>query len=34
MLYDELKHRSISNKIDELKRYTSSKDVYTKDMLQ
>lgn len=34
MLWDELKHRSISKKIDELKRYTSSKDVYTMDMLQ
>jgi len=34
MLYDELKHRSISKKIDELKRFTSNRDVYTKDMLQ
>jgi|LauGreDrversion4_2_1035121.scaffolds.fasta_scaffold299098_1 hypothetical protein len=34
MLYDELKHRSISKKIDQLKSFTSNRNVYTEDMLQ
>ncbi|CDW76841.1 UNKNOWN [Stylonychia lemnae] len=34
ILYDELKHRSLSNKIEELKKYASMKDVYTENMVQ
>jgi len=33
ILYDELKNRSISKKIDELKKYCSMKDVYTENMV-
>lgn len=34
ILYDELKNKSISKKIDELKRHTTTRGVYTKDMLR
>ena len=33
ILYDEIKYRSISKKIDELKMYTSHRGVYTEDMV-
>ena len=34
MLIDEIKRRSLTKKIDELKSYSSSKGVYTQDMLK
>ena len=33
ILYDELKNRSLSHKIDDLKTYTSHRGVYTSDMI-
>jgi len=33
ILYDEIKYRSISKKIDEIKMYTSHRGVYTEDMV-
>jgi hypothetical protein len=33
ILLDEIKNRSISKKIDELKQYTSHRGVYTTDMI-
>lgn len=34
ILWDELRNKSISNKIDELKQHTSTRGVYTADMLK
>lgn len=34
ILYDEIKFRSISKKIDELKKYTSTRGVYTNEMVK
>ena len=34
ILYDELRNKSLSHKIDNLKNYTSIKGVYTEDMVQ
>ena len=33
MLYDEIKFKGISKKINQLKRFTSTRDVYTSDMV-
>lgn len=34
MMYDELKNKSISKKIDQMKQFTSTRGVYTEDMVQ